>query len=244
MIPIQLLRTSLKWIPTQWKATLEFYFDKSADADTGGAFNLQEHRKRIFSDLMERVPVTTIVETGTFRGSTTQFMAQRSDVPIHTVEAFDRFYYFARHRLKTLPQVTQHLGDSRVALNRLAKDPKAPKQSVFFYLDAHWKEDLPLREELVIITKHWNDSIVMIDDFEVPDDKGYEFDDYGDGKKLCLEYLGDLSHYGMTAFFPSIRGEAETGRKRGCVVLSSEKHLPVLRNIPSLREWSTGNGYG
>src|SRR5436190_4416368 len=40
----------------------------------GGAFNGQEGRRALFVDLIERLKPAAIVETGTFRGSTTEWM--------------------------------------------------------------------------------------------------------------------------------------------------------------------------
>lgn len=62
----------------------------------------------------------------------------------------------------------------------------------------------------------------MIDDFQVPGDKDYGFDDYGKGKALCLEYLNQPE---LAAFFPSKKGELETGEKRGCVVFAKANDL-------------------
>jgi hypothetical protein len=55
---------------------------------------------------------------------------------------------------------------------------------VFFHLDAHWEGDLPLQEEIEIILGRFPNFLIMIDDFRVPGDSGYGFDDYGRGKML------------------------------------------------------------
>ena len=36
-----------------------------------------------------------------------------------------------------------------------------------FYLDAHWLEHLPLREEVELITANFPRAVIVIDDFEV-----------------------------------------------------------------------------
>jgi hypothetical protein len=57
-------------------------------------------------------------------------------------------------------------------------------RTILFYLDAHWNDDLPLEEELELIFSVHPHAVVMIDDFQVPDDPGYQFDEYGPGKAL------------------------------------------------------------
>jgi len=76
--------------------------------------------------------------------------------------------------------------DSREFIQRL----DVPRQArTFFYLDAHWEESLPPREELDLIIREFKQFVVMIDDFEIPNDPGYGFDDYGPGKRLSLRDL-------------------------------------------------------
>ena len=70
----------------------------------------------------------------------------------------------------------------------LARDSSVPKCDVFFYLDAHWEDDLPLLEEIEVIFSHRDRATIMIDDFCVPG-TDYGFDDYGAGKTLNLAYL-------------------------------------------------------
>jgi hypothetical protein len=60
----------------------------------------------------------------------------------------------------------------------------------------------------------------MIDDFEVPDDHGFGYDDYGPGKALNAAYIGPLVEaHDLAVFYPSARSQEETGHRRGCAVL-------------------------
>ena len=176
-----------------------------------------------------------IVETGTYRGTTTEFMAEQSGVPVCTVEADPRFYYYARRRLRGRRGLRLVLGDSRSSLTTWAGDPALPKRDVLFYLDAHWGDDLPLRRELEIIVASWTNVCIIIDDFQVPDDEGYEYDDFGPGMRLSMEYLNPLARLGLAAFFPSRSSTLETGYKRGCIVLADEGLAGRLRSIRALR---------
>ena len=66
-------------------------------------------------------------------------------------------------------------------LKVIAPDHIKSKHDVFFYLDAHSEKNFPFFEEIDLICSYWYNSVVMVDDFQVPGDKGYIFDDYGSG---------------------------------------------------------------
>jgi hypothetical protein len=127
-------------------------------------------------------------------------------------------------------------------LRDLAANVQFPKSKVFFYLDAHWQEHLPLAEELEIIFTSWREAVVMVDDFKVPG-SDYAYDDYGPGKALTLEYLDRLRHLELTPFFPAVPSELETGLKRGSVVLCREAIVTErLSRIESLTIYADRDG--
>src|ERR1700729_555222 len=141
----------------------------------GGPFNGQKYRQRILFDLLYCFPIKAIVETGTFRGTTTAFFAGTA-LPVYTTEIHPRYFSYCRlHFLFNREVIHLHNQDSRSFLRALSQDRSVPKEDVFFYLDAHWGEDLPLKEELEIIFSSWNRPVVMIDDFAVPG-SNYGFD--------------------------------------------------------------------
>ena len=80
-----------------------------------------------------------------------------------------------------------HFLSGRSFLRDLSIESLVPKEDVFFYLDAHWGEDLSLRDALEIIFSKWKRPIVMIDDFQRPN-ADYGFDDYGQDGALNLTY--------------------------------------------------------
>jgi predicted O-methyltransferase YrrM len=97
-----------------------------------GPFNGQESRARLFLSLINKTNARAIVETGTFRGNTTAFMA-RTALPIYTVENYARNYGFARMRLFRNRNVTLRLGDSRKMLREWLRGPlrQCADQTVF-----------------------------------------------------------------------------------------------------------------
>lgn len=203
----------------------------------GVPFNGQAKRMELFQQVAGSFPFRAIVETGTFRGLTTVAMRRVSGLPVHTVEAFSRSYRFARSRFRGETGIHAEYGDSRAFLARLAKDPRFPHDCVFFYLDAHGEADLPLYEELEVVARHWTDPVIMIDDFQVPDDPAYIFDDYGIGRRLTFDYLPAKVKREFRLFWPAAPGEEETGSRRGCVVAGRRGAASqTLARLPLLRE--------
>jgi len=223
-----------------FRAYLDYYFRPNIRASFGGPFNGQDFRKSIFLDLMNSCEFGAIVETGTFRGTTTEYFAQSFDIPVYSTESALRFFYYAKKRLKKFKnRVNLKFGDSVEFLKNLANDSSAPKDRVFFYLDAHWYGYLPLNDELEIIFRYWNSPVVMIDDFKVPD-SDYKYDDYGESGILDLDYIRpSIKKYNLSTFFPSKGAESETGSKRGCVVLCDESlAASKLGGIDSLTKYN------
>ena len=205
----------------------------------GGPFNGQPVRQALFREIIATMRPQGIVETGTYLGTTTDFMAQ-TGLPIFTVETDRRNYGFVRARFVWGRRNINLLhGDSRAALRKLFDGPlrDLSSRTLFFYLDAHWNDDLPLAEEIDIVFCRCPSAIVMIDDFQVPSDAGYAYDDYGRGKALVPQYIAPaVSAHGLQAFFPSTPSADEGGMRRGCVVLAKQdSHRLGLGSILLLR---------
>jgi hypothetical protein len=206
-------------------------------ADRFGPFNNQEFRQRIFAWIVAEIGPTYIVETGTARGGTTEFMAERTSVPVFGIEIDTRRITFAGLRLKARAAVRLLHGDSEALLGNLLAGGDLPAGTGFYYLDAHWGEALPLAAEIEQIFTQRPESIVMIDDFHVPDDPGYGYDDYGPGKTLAVDYVRPVvAKLGLRGFFPTCHSTQETGFRRGTLVLARSS-ADRLGHCPLLREW-------
>jgi len=222
-------------------SALEMAFDFSLrspiyiDEEDQG-FNGQQHRKKIFLELLDRFDFCAILETGTFMGNTTGYMRQRAKCPILTCETSSMFQAVAMSRLKNMTGIEFVLADSRKFLkDKLSAPPlKNSPHSIFFYLDAHWHDDLPLKNEIEIITSSVQNAVIMIDDFEVPADDEYGYDNYGKGKKLDLKTFQTLfNKFDLAPFWPCLQGKDETGGKRGCVLLGHGQ--AVCKKLQSLK---------
>ncbi|HKQ72132.1 MAG TPA: hypothetical protein VJ810_00285 [Blastocatellia bacterium] len=203
------------------------------------AFNGQKRRQTIFADLLSALDARLIVETGTYTGITTGYMASTSGLPVISSEVNPRFYQVARLRLKDFSGVRIENVDSRQLLRKLAADRVNTETPTFFYLDAHWYGDFPLREEIELIAENWPEFMILIDDFRVTGDDGYGFDDYGGGESLTVDYIrGVVSKYDLAVFFPAARSSEETGHRRGCVTLAPKVLACKLEGLKSVRRGS------
>ncbi len=202
--------------------------------DNEACFNGVKGRITIFQDLLNNYNFTNIIETGTYLGDTSGYMALTSGLPVFTSEINPIFYALAKMRLKEITSVTLHNMDSRQMLIELAKQPDITRSECFIYLDAHWGKDLPLREEISIIASNWDKFVLMIDDFMVPGDTGYVHDRYGTLKYINMPQL--KIRHNLCSFFPSMPSGQESKPPVGCVVITrNTEYADGLRKIKALK---------
>jgi predicted O-methyltransferase YrrM len=179
----------------------------------GRPFNGQRSRQQVIHELIALFKPNLIIETGTFLGDTTRHLADY-DVPVVTAELDPRYFRMARLRLGRRRDVELICGDSVGALNLTAHRDDQAKPVV--YLDAHWYERNPLTEELGIVFKSWSDAVIVIDDFLVPNEPGYAYDEW-QGRALSEANL-ELPSDAMLAY-PAEPPERETGARRGAAFI-------------------------
>lgn len=193
-----------------------------------GPMNRQPIRQQVIKDLLKLHPVTGVFETGTYLGSTALFLSEASGTDVYSVEAEERHYNYATKRVASDARIHLSLGDCREGIRGWAASPEIPKDNVLFYLDAHWEKDLPVADELELIKQHWTNAVVLIDDFEVPGDSRYGYEDYGNGMALTLSCIPAEARPHWTALFPTAPGSAERGFRRGWVLLVPNDRAEVL----------------
>ncbi len=203
----------------------------------GSAMNGQTARLEIVRAIIHAMRPARIIETGTYRGTTTEWFAAFG-MKVTSIEAEEGAFRFAERRLARFPNVELVRGDSAAVLAAMAPEP-AP---VLCYLDAHWAAPLPLRAELQAVLARMPRAVVVIDDFCVPDDSGYGFDDYGPDAKLDVAYLQASALPAATRlYFPRIAAAEETGHRRGAAFLTADPEFAALLSaMPALRLWPLG----
>ena len=177
-----------------------------------GPLNNQNLRIQLVKELLESYKPLLIIETGTFLGDTTEFLSKFSK--IISIEKSRLFYYLSKSRFLNENQTQIIYGKSEVELKKI----KNFEEKTFFYLDAHWGEELPLKEEVEQITNNYLNYIICIDDFAVPNDNSWGFDSYA-GVKLDINLLKGLRN--TKIYFPNYNSSLESGEKRGTVFLTN-----------------------
>jgi hypothetical protein len=121
----------------------------------------------LVEDLFAKVKPVRFVETGTHLGWTAHWVATRyPSMGVHTVEMVREYFDIAGENLAGLQNVNQLFGDSRVFLRALKDLPGV----TFFWLDAHWHTDHPLRQECQIVSSRSEPYVCLIDDYHCGDD--------------------------------------------------------------------------
>ena len=179
------------------------------------------------NELKKFFNISTIIETGTWKGNTAYILSSLFDEVI-TIEIDEKFYEEAEW-LDEVTNITRLLGDSSYWLDFYGKLHKNDKP-VMFFLDAHsFGHGCPLRSELdSLIANKMSKSILVIHDCLVPSNDELGYDTY-DEKPISFEFikhkLDEL--YGVGEYTYSYNREA-IGEKRGV--------LFVIPNFPCLVE--------
>jgi predicted O-methyltransferase YrrM len=173
------------------------------------ALNGQLSKMEMFTELVAAKPMRVAVETGTFRGWTTRYLAGRFRHVV-TFENDIANIEQARAHCAVHPNISFVHGDS-ARIERAWADIPIPTEEIdFAYLDAHWGEHCPLNEELDFLLGKAPNAIIFIDDFKVEDDGGYGYDSYP-SMTLDLEHIrGVLEAHDAVCFSPVRRGVNDT----------------------------------
>lgn len=148
----QLLRAGKRWRTEGYFAPVPYFIRRAQLLQVG-----------------KRIGAEVAVETGTFRGDTTVFLA-RHFRETHTIEVVPALAGLARERFWNQPSITVWDGDSSDVLRSLLPQLKG---AVLFYLDGHdsggvtgkGEKACPVREELEIIYGSGENRLsVVIDD--------------------------------------------------------------------------------
>lgn len=176
----------------------------------GKPFNDQHARTSAIELIIDEFQPDLFLETGTFFGHTTEMLSEYSK-PVHTAELKRSFALISRRRLRRFPNTHVHRCPSLALIRRI---PRAPGARLFAYLDAHWwSDDPPLASEVSALTGGWDELVVVIDDFKVPDDSGYIFDTWSD-RDLDESFLSLPSS--VRVAYPAVPSDNETGAAHGC----------------------------
>ncbi len=178
------------------------------------AFNGDNFVEAEFLRLKKKFKIKTVVETGTCVGTTAKWFGENFS-KVFTVEVVEQYRQFALQRIAGLDNVTSLLGDS---VEMMRSDIlKNCDNDTLLFLDAHWGNFCPLREELSAVAEFKLKPVIVIHDFEVPGIPELGYDSIGD-QPFTYEWLKDKFDdiYGENGYDHYYNSELD-GANRGVI---------------------------
>lgn len=191
-------------------------------------FNGQARRFVSLSAIATSLQPTHVIETGTYLGSSTPYLASFATTAAHTIEIDQHVAERARRRFALNHAslgIDLILGDSATCIARLLASIPSDGTRVLAYLDAHWLDQIPTASEISALDDWGGIWAAVIDDFQVDGDEGYGFDRYAD---VVIGAGIVPSIPGLQIWVPAEPSQRETGARRGTGYLFSESALPFV----------------
>lgn len=183
-------------------------------------FNGQVKRMQLICSIFEIYKPNYSVETGTYLGSSTIYIAGMTSGTTYTIEINKKHLDRTSKRFSlNFPhlKIDCILGNSSEVLETLLKR-FSKNDRIFIYLDAHWKEYSPTYAEILALCNWGGNWIAVIDDFPVDHDACYGSD------PLPIEAIKELAREGnYSIYVPQVKAQLETGAVRGAGFLFSKK---------------------
>jgi cephalosporin hydroxylase len=195
-------------------------------------FNGQVRRMRLISGLSLDLEIGTVIETGTYLGSSTPYLARIFNCRTYSVEIDPFFARRAKNRFENNHKdldIELIVGDSAQKIREILLNV-SKSDSIFAYLDAHWLDAIPTEEELNALIEWGGDWLAVIDDFQIEADSGYKFDSY-ESVVIGLNLIPMDTN--LEVWVPRDDSKLETGVRSGTgIIFSSKSHRE--RVSPSL----------
>ena len=185
-------------------------------------FNGDIYIQQEFLNLKKKFGILHTIETGTCLGYTSKWLVENIGC-LHSIEINKEYLAFASERLKPYFQRYELiLGSSSEILPSVLS--RVDNRTIVF-LDAHWGDFCPLKDELKIIAQSGLKPVIAIHDFVVPDKPEFGFDST-QGQPFTYEWLkpefdliygeNNYNHYYNT-------GLHEESAKRGIIYLTPKQ---------------------
>lgn len=183
-------------------------------------FNEDIFMENLFLNLKEKFGIKTVIETGTYHGKTTEWLANNFD-RVSTIEVNETFFRTAARRLTKKKHVRMYMGSSSEKLGDMIQAADKP---LLIFLDAHWYAN-PVLKELDHIKQSGEKPVLVIHDFKNPHDPTMGYDIYPEqGIVYDWDWVADkiIDIYGQGGFNKYYNTEA-TGARRGCLIIEPRK---------------------
>lgn len=149
-----------------------------------GAFEDKYLQEELYR-LIDTYNVDTIIETGTYKGWSTNVLA-KTGKKIITIEINPELHNSAKDFNYDHSNIEFYLGSSQEIIDNII--PKNSNNKYLFFLDAHWGEYWPVLDELRVIKEKGLKPVIIIHDFYVPDKNGTAKFGYDQYKNQPLDY--------------------------------------------------------
>jgi len=179
-------------------------------------FHGDEYLIQIVDSLMQKSRY--FIETGTNVGTTLAYVAKKHpDVQCLSCEPDGQAFDHAVKNVESCSNVHIYNEVSQEFIGRLEKDfSYLFEDNCLFWLDAHgYGFDWPLRDEIEFITNNFDSGIILIDDFKVPGEEQFGYDEY-DNQICSFEYIQN-----------SINPQLDYGLYYPCYKERTSKHHPL-----------------
>lgn len=171
--------------------------------------------KDIF-DVVNTFNIKVIVETGTWKGRSAQLFSAMVD-NVYTIEINEDFYNQADY-LSEYINIHRYLGNSYDVLFDIL-NYKEIGENILYFLDAHWRDEWPLKKELQTIADFGsNNSIICIHDIFNPNNEELGYDRYS-GQRLDFEYIKPEVESIFGKNYSLRYNKNATGEKRGVLFI-------------------------
>jgi predicted O-methyltransferase YrrM len=191
-------------------------------------FNGQAIRLQKIVEIATVLRPTIVIETGTYLGSSTPYLASFASNKTFTIEIDKNSAAKAHERFKAHhgnSRIELILDDSAVAIQKILEGLDSRSETVLAYLDAHWLDAIPTKTELQSLCDWGGNWIAIIDDFQVPHDPGYAYDEY---ENTVIGISEVPLNRNLQVWVPNILAEKETGAKRGTGYIFSPEAIKVI----------------
>lgn len=182
-----------------------------------GALNCDRYAQLEFIRLKELYNLQFAIETGTCLGYTTEFLCGVFEI-VKTIEINAKFLQIAKeNRLNQHSNCKVFFGDSAKDLSIMLENMS---DKTFIFLDAHWGNHCPLKDELKQIAQSKIKPVIAIHDFKVPNNPQLGYDSI-DGQPFTYEWLkSDINAiYGDNGYFIHYNSKS-TGADRGIIYIT------------------------
>ena len=201
-------------------------------------FNGQNSRYRQIVLISEFFKPTVAIETGTYLGTSTPALAKLVSRQTYTIEFVKSFAEKSKKRFNSRfnsLNITLLQGDSALLMKGILGELDPDTEGVLAYLDAHWEKEIPTKNELTALASWGGNWVAIIDDFKVPGDPSYGFDQYGE---IAVDLTLIPNSQGIQIFVPKISAETETGAKKGTAYVFGSRYtdLELVDKFPDPRK--------